>query len=105
MYDFDNDQLEVFEEDFLEYWEEDLGFEKEDETLSTLAALFDDEFTALAELIEQEDKEKLNEFFNNFYSVFITACDDEFNIDGSSYFELLLTDNDLPSILEILGEV
>lgn len=103
-YDFDNDQLGVFEDESYGLYEEDLGFEREDELLSALAVLFDDEFVTLAELIEGGNKVKMLQYFNTLYGNFMVVCEDEFSVDGGSYFELLLTDYELPATIELLGE-
>jgi len=103
MYDFDNDQLGVFE--FEQTYAEDLetmaNFEAQDEIVASLESLYDDELTKLAELVEAEDAGKLREYFNDFYGVFEVACDDEFNAEAEIIMETILTDRGLPTIEEI----
>ena len=104
MFDFENDQLGVFDQDTADLYKEDIGFEQEDETLSALSALFDDEFSTLELKIEDGDKPALLEYLEKLQIQFSVVCDDEFSVDGTHYFELLLTEYELPPTMELLGE-
>lgn len=105
MFDFDNDQLGIFDEDLTALYEEDLGFEQQDETLSALAVLFDDELTELAEIVEQSNIDMVREAYEKLYGYFSAVCEDEFDVsDPAIMFELLLTDYDLPATFEVFDD-
>lgn len=104
-YDFDNDQLGLFDEDTSDLYAADIGFEAQDEVSSALSIIFDDGFMTLGELIESGNRTELLEFFHDFYGQFVVCCDDEFNVDGDLHFELLLAEYDLPATMEIIEEV
>jgi len=103
MYDFDNDQLGVFEEDITELLEEDQGFEQEDQVSSALDVLFDEEFTRL-ELKLELDRADGVAYADELFGTFCAVCDDEFDVDGTHYFELLLAERDLPAVYELFED-
>jgi len=106
-YDFEDDIEDSFDpyrfldmsEDFDELVDSTLDLEREDEILSDLLEMFDDEFSAIEEKIElNKDALYLVEpEITNLLNLIKIVCEEKYSVDGDYYFELMLAELGLPS--------
>ena len=105
MFDYDNDELGVFDLPLQQAFEEDLGYELQDEAQEVLKSLFNDEFETLVDTYETEPPDKFAEETEILQQTFEMIAEDLYeSLNATTLFETLLEEYSLPDLKDIYDD-